>query len=93
MPSKKPLFSLGRVVITPGASEVFKRVEGSLLTLLVRHRTGDWGDVDDDDRKTNDLSLFHDMRLFSVYRLQEGTVWIITEADRSATTILLPEEY
>ncbi|HLM81559.1 MAG TPA: hypothetical protein VK302_13140 [Terriglobales bacterium] len=61
---------------------------------LVRHIAGDWGDVDEDDHRENQLSLIHGFRLLSAYTLKSGTkIWIITEADRSVTTILLPEEY
>jgi hypothetical protein len=61
---------------------------------LVWHIAGDWGDVDEHDRRENELSLVHEFRLLSAYTLSSGTkIWIITEADRSVTTVLLPEEY
>jgi hypothetical protein len=61
---------------------------------LRRHWRGDWGDVDAEDKAENDYSLMHDLRLLSAYTLADGTrIWIITEADRSVTTILLPSEY
>ena len=64
------------------------------LTLLPWHITGDWGELDDHDRAENERSLKTGCRLLSAYRLQDGTkIWVITEADRSATTLLLPEEY
>ena len=64
------------------------------LDFLFRHLDGDWGDVDEHDRQENELSLQHGWRLLSCYRLSDGTkVWIITEADRSSTCLLLPEEY
>ena len=64
------------------------------MAYLVRHIAGDWGDVDEDDRRENELSLQHGFRLLSAYTLNSGTkIWIITEADRSVTTVLLPEEY
>ncbi len=60
----------------------------------IRHAAGDWGDVDEHDRRENEQSLDHGFRLFSVYHAADGTkFWIITEADRSATTVLLPEDY
>jgi len=63
-------------------------------TLLKRHVTGDWGDVNEDDRRENGHSLVQGCRLLSAYTLSNGTrLWVITEADRSATTILLPSEY
>lgn len=61
---------------------------------LVRHLAGDWGDVDEHDRRENELSLIHRFRLLSAYTLTSGTkIWVITEADLSVTTVLLPEEY
>ena len=64
------------------------------MAYLVRHIAGDWGDVDEQDRSENELSLTHGFRLLSAYTLKTGTkIWIITEADRSVTTVLLPEEY
>jgi hypothetical protein len=63
------------------------------LQLLERHRCGDWGEIDDHDRRENERSLAKDWRVLSSYPVGEEKVWIITEADRSATTILLPEEY
>jgi len=61
--------------------------------LLVRHRSGDWGELDAHDRRENELSLKYGWRVLSSYPVEEGRVWIITEADRSYTTLLLPEEY
>jgi len=64
------------------------------LEYLSRHTRGDWGDVDELDRRENERSLVHGFRLLSAYTLISGTkIWIITEADRSVTTVLLPEEY
>lgn len=64
------------------------------MAYLVRHIAGDWGEVDEQDRRENELSLIHGFRLLSAYTLNSGTkIWIITEADRSVTTVLLPEEY
>jgi hypothetical protein len=79
---------------TPGALEALKEAQISPLVLLARHTRGDWGDVDLHDRKANDDALIHGDRLFSVYELPTGvTLWVITEADRSSTCILLPNEY
>ncbi len=87
-------FQLGTVVATPGALSALENAGQSPLELLQRHASGDWGDIDAADRKENELSLKHGFRLLSAYSLSGGTrLWIITEADRSATTILLPEEY
>lgn len=64
------------------------------MSALSRHITGDWGEVDAEDKRANDQSLIDGSRLLSAYRSQDGTkFWIITEADRSVTTVLLPEEY
>ena len=61
---------------------------------LARHAAGDWGDLDEDDRRLDDLAATLDERILSAYTLTDGTrIWIITEGDRSATTVLLPEEY
>src|SRR5690349_19875961 len=87
-------FSLGRVVATPGALEA---MQASLVPpewLLARHQSGDWGDLDDDDKKANDLAVVQGDRIFSSYNLPTGKkIWVITEWDRSVTTLLLPEDY
>ena len=85
-------FSLGQLLATPG---VLDAAEGEdLMEYLSRHARGDWGSVDDEDKSANDRSLTDGTRLLSAYLLKNGTkIWIITEADRSATTILLPDEY
>ena len=90
----KPLFNLGQVVATPGALEALETANQDASALLQRHVTGDWGDVPPEDAKENAFSVSHDLRILSAYTLATGeTVWIITEADRSATTFLLPSEY
>jgi hypothetical protein len=89
-----PLFPFGQVVATPGAMRALLGVETLGSDLLARHLRGDWGDVDAHDRNANNLALKRGERLVSSYRLDDGTrIWIITEADRTVTTILLPEEY
>ncbi len=89
-----PLFDLGRVVATPGALEALRLAGQSAHEMLHRHVSGDWGDVSTDDARENDLSVRQGFRILSSYRLPAGaTIWIITEADRSATTLLLPDEY
>lgn len=86
------LFEVGVVVATPGALAVLAPEEP--LVLLRRHASGDWGEVDAHDRRANDKALKEGIRLLSAYTLPGGRkVWIITEADRSSTCILLPEEY
>jgi len=85
-------FHPGRLLATPGVLEAVPKAE--LLAAFERHRHCDWGDVCDSDRIANDRALHCGQRLFSVYHALDGTkFWIITEADRAATTLLLPEEY
>lgn len=88
------LFPLGRVVATPGVLEVLATAGVDPAMLLDRHVVGDWGELCDEDRRENEFSLNRGFRLLSSYPLPDGQkVWIITEADRSATTLLLPSEY
>jgi hypothetical protein len=91
----KPLFALGQIVSTPGAIEALTQEGGDFLEYLTRHVSGDWGDLCDDDKRENELSVKDGLRILSTYRLPRtgAKLWIITEADRSATTFLLPEEY
>ncbi len=91
----KPLFTLGHVVATPGALAAIGVSGDDLSTYLRRHQSGDWGEIDAHDRKENKLALEQGFRLMSVYTLSitGAKIWIITEADRSSTCILLPEEY
>jgi hypothetical protein len=84
---------LGRVVATPGALQVLAEAGEEPFSYLARHASGDWGDLDAHDRGENERSLNHGWRVLSSYPVGKRTVWIITEADRSVTTILLPEEY
>ena len=78
-------FPLGQLLATPCVVD--------LLPLIVRHAHGDWGEIHPEDRTANDRAVRLGGRIFSAYTLPQGRVWIITEADRSATTVLLPEEY
>ncbi|MGI4790190.1 MAG: hypothetical protein ACRYFS_15235 [Janthinobacterium lividum] len=88
------LFSLGQLTATPGALAALATVGQPFANLVKRHVSGDWGELDEADRRENELSLKHGDRLLSSYGVAPGLrVWIITEADRSATTLLLPEEY
>ncbi|MCA9051796.1 MAG: hypothetical protein KDA89_23825 [Planctomycetaceae bacterium] len=85
-------FSSGSIFITRNAREQLNVDE--VRKALSRHLSGDWGDVCDRDRQENELSLREGFRLLSVYHASDGTkFWVITEADRSSTTILLPEDY
>jgi hypothetical protein len=87
-------FGLGRLVATPGALAAMDAVGEAPLPFVSRHLRGDWGDVDPDDKRANDRATRVGERLLSAYRLSDGTrIWIITEADRSSTCILLPEDY
>ena len=101
-------FALGQIVATPGALALLERTGFSAVALISRHVRGDFGDCDAEDFATNELSVEQGMRVLSVYRLVDAerltatprdkraalpTVWVITEWDRSVTTLLLPEEY
>lgn len=96
-------FALGHPYATPGALAAFERYQTNPLLLLGRHLAGDWGDVGAEDAQSNEEALQTGGRLFSVYSLSPPPrmdetlepikVWVITEADRSVTTLLLPEEY
>lgn len=88
------LFKLGQVVATPGALDAMQYAEQDAGALLRRHVAGDWGEVPPEDAKENAYSVNRDLRILSAYTLSTGVkLWIITEADRSSTCILLPEEY
>jgi len=92
--SKQPAFELGQIVATPGALAALKKAGQQPGEFLTRHVNREWGDLSDEDRKENDYSLEHGFRLLSAYRTHAGDkLWIITESDRSVTTLLLPEEY
>ena len=85
-------FELGRKAITPGVNAQLHPIE--ILRALDRHASGDWGELCPDDQQTNEDAIKNGTRLFSAYRSTKGVrFWVITEADRSATTVLLPEEY
>jgi hypothetical protein len=84
---------LGKVVATPGALNLLLKTGVDPFDYLARHATGDWGDLCTFDRRQNEIALREGSRIFSSYETPAGKVWIITEADRSVTTILLPEEY
>ena len=84
---------LGRVVATPGALRLLVEAREHPFGYLGRHATGDWGELCAFDRRQNEVALREGLRVLSSYEISAGRVWIITEADRSITTILLPEEY
>ncbi len=88
------MFPLGQVVATSGALAAFEESGESPADYLRRHQAGDWGEVCEEDQQENEYSLLHGFRLLSAYRLNSGVkLWVITEADRSSTTVLLPDEY
>lgn len=92
--SNKPMFSLGQVVATPGALELLESAGKAPSQFLARHHSGIWGDaLCDEDKQTNDAALKDGSRLFSAYTVGNDKIWIITEADRSSTCVLLPSEY
>lgn len=85
-------FPAGQILMTPAAQEAL--LPDEVLKALRRHLSVDWGDCSPDDAAANDEALRHGARVFSVFHTEQGTTfWIITEADRSATTVFLPEEY
>lgn len=89
-----PLFSLGKCVSTPGAMELLNESLEAPLSLLRRHQQGDWGELCNEDRQANQEALECNARILSVYKVSEGSrIYVITEADRSSTCILLPDEY
>jgi len=91
---EEKLFALGAIVATLGALRAFEQAADDYSPFLDRHQAGDWGEIEPEDRGVNEEALKEGARIFSVYRLSDGgKVWIITEADRSSTCILLPEEY
>ncbi len=88
------LFELGATVATPGALKMLGEAEVSPSSLLRRHQSGDWGEVPPADARENRLSVKRGFRVLSSYTVASGErVWIISEADRSSTCILLPSEY
>jgi hypothetical protein len=93
-------FRLGTLVITPGANEALEKAQQSPFEFLARHVTGDWGILDENDKQQNEMAISSEGnfekqdRVFSAYTTKLGQkLWIITEADRSSTCILLPDEY
>jgi hypothetical protein len=87
-------FPLGRTLITPGALDALEGAGQTPADFLRRHVSGDWGELSDGDRRENELSIKEGFRLLSAYQTARGDkIWVITEADRSVTTILLPSEY
>ena len=88
-----PIFELGRVVASAAVAHFVDEFSLDVTPLLRRHHAGDWGEVGKDDWESNEAGLEHGGRLLSAYDLSGHRVWVITEADRSATTILFPDDY
>lgn len=89
-----PLFALGQVFMTPGAMASLARNKVSEVLLLARHVHGDWSEMHEDDQETNLQAIEEGGRVLSAFAMRDQTkIWVITEADRSVTTLLLPEEY
>jgi hypothetical protein len=87
-------FPLGQVVATPGALRALEKAEQAPQEFLDRHANGDWGEVPDEDKQENEFSVQRGLRILSAYTTSAGDqLWVMTEADRSATTLLLPGEY
>jgi hypothetical protein len=85
--------ALGHVVATPSALDLVRAHGLDVISLLHRHQSGDWGAVSEHDARANDLAVEGGTRVLSAYETSGGRIWIITEADRSATTVLLPSDY
>lgn len=90
---RKSKFPMGQVVMTPGALDVFVAEPKAVMQALGRHAVCDWGDLDAEDKASNDAALTERERLLSAYVVKGTKIWVITEADRSSTTLLLPSEY
>ena len=86
-------FSLGQVVVTPNCLQVAEEEKIALIRLLARHAACDWGDLCKEDKQANDEAIGKTLRILSAYKVGNRKIWIITEADRSSTCIMLPEDY
>jgi hypothetical protein len=94
IPVNNPLFKLGQIVATPAALEALGKVGQAPWEFLARHAQGDWGNLGAEDRRLNDEAVKAGDRILPAYTLKTGVgVWVITEADRSSTCILLPDDY
>ncbi len=91
---KQPLFSLGQTVATQDALDALTESGQTPEQFLRRHQMGDWGEMVEADKEQNDLAVQEGLRIFSAYKLATGVeIWVITEKNRSVTTILLPDDY
>lgn len=94
MTASGPLFPLGRTVATPGVLRALSEAGDDLAEFFARHERGDWGEVDEEHRKQNNMALRIGARVLSIYRTSLGVrFYVITEEDQSVTTALLPEDY
>lgn len=94
MSDSRPRLPLGRLFITPAAQNALEAGGVSIFVLVNRHARHDWGELCPEDREQNNLAIQSGARVLSNYRLPDGKrIWIVTEADRSVTTVLLPEDY
>ena len=92
----EPKFELGRVVMTAAVAEFIADNPNAAEALnwsIARHHSGDWGCMDEEDKRENDFAVENGFRIFSAYTVVGSKIWIITEADRSSTTVLFPEDY
>lgn len=93
-PADAALFSLGRITSTPAAIAALERSGQHPMMFALRHQRGDWGAICEEDKRLNAASVSNGTRILSAYDTALGErLWVITEADRSSTTVLLPEEY
>jgi len=87
-------FRLGQLVATPAALEALSESGKTPAEFLTRHQHGDWGELDDEDKRLNEEAIHNSSRILSAYTLNSGKrLWVVSEADRSSTCLLLPEEY
>jgi hypothetical protein len=94
LPESQPRFALGQVVATPGALAALREANQTPFEWLARHGAGDWGEVSAEDKAENEFSVQQGFRILSAYTLTTGVkLWVLTEADRSYTALLLPSEY
>lgn len=91
--SKATAVRFGSSCVYTNALAFAEKHQTDLLQLLYRHQTGDWGVLKDDDKEANEEALVNDSRIVSSYSIAEDKIWIITEADRSLTTLLMPSDY
>jgi hypothetical protein len=89
-----PRFPLGRIVATPGALQALEEANQSPFEFIQRHQSGDWGELCEEDKSENEFSVRNGFRILSAYRTRNNVkIWLITESDRSCTTLLRPHEY